>query len=99
MGRARGVDKQLTYRSFLPVDLAEHAAHWAGFRWRTGPVVVKCMGPWGNPQVWAESVAEGKRVIRHAAAISGWNPDDASQGTWLTYVCESPRYGRRLLVM
>ena len=98
MARPRSVDKELMYRSFLPVNLAAHAAHWDGFTWRTGPWVVRCIGDWGRIQVWAESIAEGKRVIRHAASISGWDPDDPSQGTWSTHRVVSPRYGRQLLV-
>lgn len=69
----RPLRKKLTYRDLTGKSQAEHAAHWRGFVWQAGPVVVSCTGPWGEMQVWAESAAEGKRVIGHAAAAGGLN--------------------------
>ena len=86
--------KQFTYRSFLPVILEEHADHWDGFLFFSGNVMVCSMGNWGRPEVWASSVDEGKRVIRHAASICGWDPDDPKQGQWVTRPARGARYGR-----
>lgn len=69
-------------------------AHWIGFRWTTGPVIVAAVGDWGTVQVWAVSEAEGKRVIRHAAAIAGFDPDDSSKGEWIVTGTDHPRYGK-----
>jgi hypothetical protein len=90
----RAVRKVLSYRDNSGASQEQHQQHWAGFRWTTGPWVVTSQGPWGLCRVLAVSVAEGKRVIRHAAAIGGWNPDDPEQGEWIIGEVKSPRYGK-----
>lgn len=57
-------------------------------------MIVANVGRWGTVQVWAASEAEGKRVIRHAGAIAGYNPDDPATGRWIVTSSASPRYGR-----
>jgi hypothetical protein len=85
--------KKLTYRDLSGQSLEAHTNHWAGFQWQAGPVCVIHKGAaWGVPQVWASSASEGKRVLRHAAAISGINPD--SEGEWIVTGTLHPRYGR-----
>jgi hypothetical protein len=86
--------KRLTYRSQIPVDLLEHSEHWATFIWQSGPVQVRSYGPWGQIQVWAASEAEGKRVIRHAAAISGFDPDTDPAAEWVVSSVGPGRIGR-----
>lgn len=69
--------KGLAYRDQGGAPLEAHSAHWADFSWRAGPVQVVSTGlAWGEPQVWAETEAEGRRVLAHAAAISGINLAD-----------------------
>jgi hypothetical protein len=90
----RAVRKVLSYRDQGGASQEAHRAHWEGFRWNTGAVIVASVGPWGCCQVWASSEAEGKRVVRHAAAIGGWDPDDATVGRWIVTSSASDRYGR-----
>jgi hypothetical protein len=94
----RQVRKILSYRDQSGASQAAHRAHWEGFTWRTGPVIVASVGPWGCCQVWAASESEGKRVVRHAAAIGGWDPDDPSRGRWIVRTTSNSRYGRRATV-
>jgi hypothetical protein len=71
--------KLFTYRTAGTEELGLHHDHWKDFAWQSGPVQVISQGlPWGQPQVWASSEAEGKRVISHAAQIAGVNVSDAS---------------------
>jgi hypothetical protein len=64
--------KQFRYRDPSLKDLAEHVEHWKDFEWESGPWMVISEGlPWGKPQVWAKSEAEGRRVLTHAAQIAG----------------------------
>lgn len=85
--------KKMTYRDLSGASLESHTAHWRDFQWQAGPVCVIHKGAaWGVPQVWASSAAEGKRVIRHAGAIAGVNPD--SEGEWIVTGSLNPRYGR-----
>lgn len=91
----RAVRKILQYRDQSGASQEQHRQHWSNFRWNTGPVIVAAEGPWGCCQVWAASEAEGRRVIRHAAAIGGWDPDDDPQGRWIVTASSSSRYGRR----
>ena len=60
----------------------QHAAHWDGFTFTSGPVVVSLWGKWGKPQVWASTEAEGKRVLLHAAAIAGYSPSSDPTARW-----------------
>lgn len=90
----REVRKRLSYYDGTGADQAAHVAHWEGFRWTTGPWCVTSQGPWGLVRVLASNPEEGKRVIRHAAAIGGWDPDDTSVGEWIVAEVTAPRYGR-----
>ncbi len=90
---ARPLRKIFRYRDQVGASLEAHTAHWAGFQWEAGPVcVIHKDAAWGTPQVWAASVAEGKRVIRHAGAIAGIDPDQ--DGKWEVTGTLSSRIGR-----
>jgi hypothetical protein len=91
----RAVRKRLSYRDFTGASQEAHQAHWAGFRWSTGPVIVTSRGPWGLVRVLAASASEGQRVIRHAAAIGGWDADDPEVGEWEIQATTFSRNGRR----
>ena len=85
------VQKLLTYFDQTGKTQAEHQAHWKDFVWQAGPVIVSVNDvPLGKPQVWAASIDEGKRVINHAAAISGVDMTNAS---WLITSPRSSRFG------
>jgi hypothetical protein len=89
----RPLRKVLRYRDQTGASMEAHSDHWAGFTWQAGPVIVSHHdGPWGCVQVWASSISEGKRVIRHAGAIAGVNPDDV--GRWEISGTTNPRFGR-----
>ena len=90
----RSVRKVLSYRDLTGAGQGAHVAHWIGFRWNTGPVIVAAVGTFGTVQVWASSASEGKRVIRHAGAIGGWDPDDPEQSEWIVTEPKGSRYGR-----
>ena len=84
--------KQFRYRSKSSLDLAQRSAYWENFQWQSGDFVVRHEGAWwGNPQVWASSEEEGKRVIRFAAGEAGLDPDQV--GEWKVSRSSSPRYG------
>lgn len=78
--RIRRLEKVLRYHHPLAAtdpDAAMRSAaeHWRGFTWRCGPYIVK----WARDdlpelQVWAESTAEGIRVLSHALAHIGEDP-------------------------
>lgn len=88
----RRLRKLFRYRTKSSRDLGQLSAYWADFSWRAGDVCVRHTGAWwGDPQVWAESEDEGQRVIRHAAAEAGIDPDQI--GRWATSSSRSPRYG------
>jgi hypothetical protein len=89
----REIRKRLSYRDFTSASQDDHVAHWLDFRWTTGPVIVTSRGPWGLVRVLASSADEGKRVIRHAGAIGGWDPDDAELGEWEVQVTNYSRNG------
>lgn len=82
--------KRLTYRDQSGASLEAHTAHWLGFEWEGGPAIVAAIGPWGTVKVWAASHDEGKRVIRHAASIAGFDPD-GEEGTWILTTDSSGR--------
>lgn len=94
----RAVRKILSYRDDSGTSQAATVAHWRDFRWTTGPVIVSSVGIWGTVQVWAASEGEGKRVIRHAGAIAGVDPDDPDQAEWIVTTSTDPRYGRSAVV-
>jgi len=88
----RRLRKLFRYRSKSSRDLVQLSGYWESFVWRAGPVCVRHTGAWwGDPQVWAESAEEGKRVLRHAAAEAGIDPDQV--GRWAISGSRSPRYG------
>ena len=88
-GRLR---KRFRYRSKSSIGLGGLVDHWKDFVWESGDVCVIHKGlSWGTPQVWARSAGEGKRVIRHAAAEAGVNPDQ--DGEWIVSGSDNPRYG------
>ena len=93
----RRLTKLFRYRGTSPGVVDAVADHWKDFRWTTGPVYVKHEGsPLGNPQVWASTVDEGKRVIRHAGGEAGVDPDQI--GKWRVSGSDNPRYGVSLEV-
>lgn len=90
----RPLRKTLSYRDQTGAPVEAHTEHWRDFVWEAGPVVVTHEGaPWGKVQVWAASLAEGIRVITHAAAIAGIDVDCADC-EWTHQTVANPRYGR-----
>jgi hypothetical protein len=88
----RRLRKLFRYRTQSSRDLGQLSAYWRDFTWKSGPVIVWHEGAWwGSPKVWAESAEEGKRVIRHAAAEAGLDPDQV--GGWTISSSRSPRNG------
>ena len=84
--------KRLRYRSVSGIGLDGLIDHWKDFVWSAGPVTVKHRGSsWGTITVWASSVDEGKRVIRHAAAEAGVDADQT--GRWEISGSSSTRLG------
>jgi hypothetical protein len=86
--------KRLSYRDQTGASREAHAAHWDGFEFNAGPVIVACVGDWGNLQVWASSEAEGRRVINHAASIAGIPVDNPEEAEWIVTTSSNPRYGK-----
>lgn len=85
--------KLFRYRDQNAVPFADHVSHWDGFVWQAGAAVVIHKGAsWGVLQVWALDFEEGKRVIRHAGAIAGVDPD--TEGQWQLTGTTDPRYGQ-----
>ena len=71
---------------------AELAEFFKDFRWDAGPVCVRHKGAWwGEPQVWALTPAEGRRVIREIGREAGIDPD--MEGEWADSISRNPRYG------
>ena len=88
----RPLRKRFKYRSSSGLDLGGVVDHWRAFVWQAGPVMVEHSGSQlGKPQVWAASIDEGKRVIRHAAAEAGIAVDQVGQ--WRVSGTDDPRYG------
>ena len=84
--------KRLRYRSISGIGLDGLIDHWKDFVWSAGPVTVKHRGStWGTITVWASSIDEGKRVIRHAAAEAGIDADQT--GRWQISGSSSTRLG------
>jgi hypothetical protein len=85
------IRKRLSYRCLVTPTLEELSAHWEGFTWDTGAVQVRLTSKlFGEYQVWATDEDEGRRVIRHALSMSGFNEED---GIWSMNVTTNPRYG------
>ncbi len=95
MAGRRLLRKKLTYRCAGEVSLAQHAQHWQGFTWQSGPTIVALVLPDGGTlQVWAISEAEGRRVIEHALVIAG-RPAGGGQGAeWIVTTATGGRNGR-----
>ena len=90
-GKSR-LAKRFRYRSSSGVGLDGVVDHWKDFTWSAGPVCVQHRDTQlGAPQVWAASIDEGKRVIRHAATEAGIDPD--TTGRWEVSGSDNPRYG------
>jgi len=84
--------KRFRYRSLSGLGLPQVIDHWANFTWQAGAVCVQHAGSsWGTPQVWAASIDEGKRVIRHAGGEAGIDPDQ--DGRWVISGSDSARVG------
>jgi len=93
----RRLSKLFRYRGVSPGVVTTVADHWKDFRWTTGPACVFHEGSaLGNPQVWAATVDEGQRVIRHAGREAGIDPDQV--GEWRVGGSDNPRYGVSLEV-
>lgn len=93
----RPIRKLLRYRSKSTAGLGAITAHWTGFTWTSGPVIVGHADTWwGTPKVWAVSEDEGKRVLRHAGREAGIDPDQV--GRWIVSSSDNPRYGVSLPV-
>lgn len=83
--------KRFVYFDQSGKSTLEHLQHWIDFTWTSGPVAVFAKGTaLGKPQVWASSADEGKRVINHAAAITG---ADMSKVEWIITSSKSSRIG------
>jgi hypothetical protein len=90
----RPLRKEFRYRDQSYADQCAHANHWEGFEWEAGPVCVISKGlSWGVPQVWAATADEGKRVIRHAAAIAGVDLS-LPRHEWVVSTTTAARIGR-----
>jgi hypothetical protein len=84
--------KRVRYRSVSGLGLDSLIDYWKDFRFDAGPVIVKHLGSsWGTVTVWASSIAEGKRVIRHAAGEAGVDADQT--GRWEISSSTSTRLG------
>jgi hypothetical protein len=92
VGSERRLRKLFRYRTKSTRDVGQLSAYWEDFTWQSGPVVVSHQRSWwGDPQVWASTEEEGKRVIRFAAGEAGIDPDQV--GEWRISSSRSPRYG------
>lgn len=90
-GKAR-LCKRFRYRSISGIDLGALVDHWKDFTFEAGPVCVQHAGSSsGTPQCWAFTEQEGKRVIRHAFAEAGIDPDQV--GRWVVSSSDNARYG------
>lgn len=90
----RRLRKVLRYRDQTFADQEAHVSHWEQFFWEAGPVCVISKGlPWGTPQVWAATAAEGKRVLAHAAQVAGVDLTDPRH-EWVVTGSNDPRVGQ-----
>ena len=91
-GGTKPLRKLFRYRTKSNRSTNELQDYWRAFTWEAGPWCVRHEGAWwGNPQVWAASEAEGKRVIRFAAGEAGFDPNQV--GEWQVSRSGSARYG------
>ena len=85
--------KLLRYRTLSSRTDRELMDYFRDFSWQAGQVCVIHKGAWwGTPQVWAASVAEGRRVLRYVAGEAGLDPD--LEGEWSDSVANNPRFGQ-----
>ena len=92
--KGRRLRKVFRYLDQTAAPLEDHVEHWREFTWQSGPWCVVNKGlPWGEPQVWAITPEEGKRVIGHAAAIAGVDLS-SPLGFWQVSRSGNLRYGR-----
>lgn len=85
--------KLLRYRTLSSRTDRELMDYFREFSWQAGEVCVIHKGAWwGTPQVWAASVAEGRRVLRFIAGEAGLDPD--TEGQWADSVARNPRFGQ-----
>jgi hypothetical protein len=93
-GSSAYLRKYMRYRDNSSRPEADHVAHWVPFEWQAGPAIVASKGAvWGTVQVWAADPEEGRRVIRHAAAIAGVDLA-VSEHQWIDSTPRSSRYGQ-----
>jgi hypothetical protein len=93
-GSSAYLRKFMRYRDLSGSSEADHVAHWLGFEWQAGPAIVRSRGAaWGEVCVWAADPGEGRRVIKHAAAIARVDLRVAAH-RWFDQVPRNPRYGR-----
>ena len=84
--------KRFRYRSKSGKDLGQVIDHWKDFTFNAGSVVVGHSGsPLGPLKVWAASANEGKRVIQHAGAEAGIDPNQV--GEWRIGSSDNSRTG------
>lgn len=91
----RPLRKTLSYRDQGGGTLESHTAGWVGFQFEAGPVQVLSIGKWGKVQVYTSTEQEGKRVIRHAAALAGYVPEDDPDHHWMHVTHTGGRIGKR----
>ena len=86
--------KRISYRDQGNTSQAGHQAHWAGFEWDAGDVIVSYCGDWGEVQVWASNEAEGRRVIGHACSIANIPTTGPNVGEWVVTTARPGRNGQ-----
>lgn len=86
--------KRISYRDQGNTSQAGHQAHWAGFAWNAGRVIVSYFGSWGEVQVWASSEAEGRRVVLHACAVAAIPTSGPQAGEWVVTEAKQGRNGQ-----
>ena len=90
-GKSR-LRKRLRYRSSSGIGLGALVDHWRLFQWNAGPVrVIHTGSSSGTLTVWAADEREGQRVIRHALAEAGIDPDQV--GRWEARSSDYARLG------
>jgi hypothetical protein len=94
MATTRRRIKRLSYKDQTGKSQAEHQAHWAGFTFSAGNVVVAYIGFWGTVQVWASSEEEGRRVISHACSVAGIPTGGPQAGEWVVTEAKAGRNGQ-----
>jgi hypothetical protein len=92
MSRSR--EKVFSYPCKGAVDIRAHTEAWLSFTFSAGPWVSGFEFPGGSLQVWASSVAEGRRVISFALSLGGWSAADMAAGQWFSKMVTNPDYGR-----